>query len=120
MENKNIDEIITNLYTSAEEAITRLAERASETGYVVETSNWVNVGKELGWNGTEFAGKDGILSQYARVFPTLEDAQKLGADYFLEDKNGEPVEIVFTPAADFFNTSIVRLEVLIDFFKCRL
>ena len=88
---------------------------SAKEGWVVESTNHVNVGDGNGLNRTAFAVKSPMSCRYAQVFNTREQAEKQGADYYLVDGNHQPIPMIFTKAYDFFHREFENAKKLLVF-----
>ena len=79
---------------------------SQEKKYVVMAGDQICVAVGEGLNGTSFTFKIPQTVIFAQLFNTVEDAEKFGADYFLQDGNGKRLEIKIVDAAEFFAKEI--------------
>ena len=103
---KNISDIIQETIECVRYMQARLDYCRQIPSYVVMAQDQICVAMGEGLNGTSFTYKIPQTVIYAQLFPTVEDAERYGADYYLRDGKGNKLENKVLEADKFFASEI--------------
>lgn len=121
MDNENKSISFERLMASAEEALSILKglfeENIGKDTWVVASDYYVNVGSELGLNGTDYYPRSLFISNNAQIFPSELEAERFGVDYFLQNGKGERIIPKPILAEKFFREELNSASLLIEYLR---